>query len=519
MKKVLAMLLAMVMVLGMSVTALAAPSSATITVKNIEAEDGTTADLSYLQIIVADQTTETGWAFASPEIEEAYLEGYNYNEDGEPRGLGAQEVIQELIDARDEDSGYANTDAIGRALSHVAALEGFAEMSNPQTVSSAGVYAVKAVQEGYTYNNMAAYVGFGEVEGNYPVLQDAELTAKRTKIGLDKSHDDADKVSAIGQTVTYTIRTNVPYIEPIAKNKTYFINDKITGAEYVLLEGTLDQVSGTVKLADQDIDGAVIKLDENNKNIFHIDLSALIDDQNSNAGQEIVVTYTAKVTAVTVDNKANAGHKAEDTYGSEYGEDEDDVYTGQITLTKKGEKGELLANAGFEVTLGDEVVYFTKDMEGKYSHVETADVPEKAKKALDDAAEKKAVDRTELEQTVDGKTYVRQVFTKENGTVLVQGLNVGTYTFTEKTAPEGYSVNENPESAILEVTAENGEEDENGNLVAKQVIEQQANMTDTRLSALPSTGGIGTTIFTIGGCAIMIIAAGLFFATRRKKEK
>ena len=36
---------------------------------------------------------------------------------------------------------------------------------------------------------------------------------------------------------------------------------------------------------------------------------------------------------------------------------------------------------------------------------------------------------------------------------------------------------------------------------------------------LPSTGGIGTTIFTIGGCAIMIIAAGLFFATRRKTEK
>ena len=36
---------------------------------------------------------------------------------------------------------------------------------------------------------------------------------------------------------------------------------------------------------------------------------------------------------------------------------------------------------------------------------------------------------------------------------------------------------------------------------------------------LPSTGGIGTTIFTVGGCAIMIIAAGLYFATRRKSAK
>ena len=42
---------------------------------------------------------------------------------------------------------------------------------------------------------------------------------------------------------------------------------------------------------------------------------------------------------------------------------------------------------------------------------------------------------------------------------------------------------------------------------------------NTQLSTLPSTGGIGTTIFTIGGCAIMIAAAGLFFATRKKAEK
>ncbi|MCI9338382.1 MAG: LPXTG cell wall anchor domain-containing protein [Lachnospiraceae bacterium] len=42
---------------------------------------------------------------------------------------------------------------------------------------------------------------------------------------------------------------------------------------------------------------------------------------------------------------------------------------------------------------------------------------------------------------------------------------------------------------------------------------------NTKLASLPSTGGIGTTLFTVGGCAIMIIAAGLFFATRRKAEK
>ena len=50
-------------------------------------------------------------------------------------------------------------------------------------------------------------------------------------------------------------------------------------------------------------------------------------------------------------------------------------------------------------------------------------------------------------------------------------------------------------------------------------IVSYGDIVNTKLVALPSTGGIGTTIFTIGGCAIMIVAAGLFFATRRKAEK
>ena len=44
-------------------------------------------------------------------------------------------------------------------------------------------------------------------------------------------------------------------------------------------------------------------------------------------------------------------------------------------------------------------------------------------------------------------------------------------------------------------------------------------MEDTKLAQLPSTGGIGTTIFTIAGCLIMVTAAGLFFASRKRTNK
>ena len=58
--------------------------------------------------------------------------------------------------------------------------------------------------------------------------------------------------------------------------------------------------------------------------------------------------------------------------------------------------------------------------------------------------------------------------------------------------------------------------------IKKIVVAGDNNVTkipNTKLSSLPSTGGIGTTIFTIGGCAIMILAAALYFASRRKTAK
>ncbi len=87
---------------------------------------------------------------------------------------------------------------------------------------------------------------------------------------------------------------------------------------------------------------------------------------------------------------------------------------------------------------------------------------------------------------------------------------MGDYYFEEVEAPLDYSINAN--DAKVTITKEN--------TTAEAVLDPaETSMTDTRLASLPSTGGIGTTIFTIGGCLIMIVAAGLFFATRRKAEK
>ena len=98
-----------------------------------------------------------------------------------------------------------------------------------------------------------------------------------------------------------------------------------------------------------------------------------------------------------------------------------------------------------------------------------------------------------------------------NANDVLKGLDESKYLLTEIQAPNGYSGGVTKEVTI--------DVNEDGNASVVTYGGGTSNIINTKLSALPSTGGIGTTIFTIGGCVIMIAAAGLFFATRKKAEK
>lgn len=473
-KKIGALLVAAVMVLAMASTAFAATKNeATIKVNNAG-----NATLTYAQVIVPDQTTRTGWNFvggANGEVAQAYKTAYKVTD--------AQAAIEAVI---------ANKDAskLGAAQATAANKVAFGNMSNPQTVSTAGVYLIKATEKGYTYNIMAAYVGFGEVtkvvdgekvKFDYPSLVDAEVDAKKTEIKVTKEVTDSDNVTHTGDILTYTVKTNVPFINPTDTDKTFVVKDILTGAEYTT-EAPGEALK--IKLGGTDVTSSYTINYNTDKNQFTVDLSGMIDDANSNAGTEVVITYSVKVTAANdeITNTAKVGNKLEDAYDSA----EVKTYEGNITLTKtndykdKENKSDMvtLAGAGFEVRKANkesDALKFTRLADGVYK------------------------------QDPEGK--VTEVFTKADGTVKVQGLDVGTYYFKEITAPQGYSVNQNQSEAILAV----GENEK-----ATGAIAVTTGMTDTKLSALPSTGGMGTYLFTIIGVVVMAGAAGAFFISRRK---
>ena len=465
-KKIGALLVAAVMVLSMCTAVFAAiKTDATITVTN-----AAKATLTYARVIKADQSTKTGWNFVNDKVAKAYVDAFGVAD--------AQAAIEAMIPANNVDANK-----LGAAQANAAGKVNFETMANPQTVNEAGVYLIKATEAGYTYNLMSAYIGFGEVtkindgeevKYEYPSLVDATLNAKKTETKVEKEAVDDDNVVATGDILTYKVKTNVPFIAPTDTDKTFWVYDELTGAEYTDTENA----TITLGLGENitDVTATYPITWDASKTKFSVNLSGMIDDANSNAGKEVVITYKVKVTSVndTITNKATAGHKDKKDFGSK----EIKVYEGNITLTKTGENDVKLANAGFEVRKANKesaALKFTKLEEGVYKY--------------------------------DPEGTVTEVFTKADGTVKVQGLDVGTYYFKEITAPKGYSVNQNQSEATLAV-GEDGK--------ATAVLTSTTSMTDTKLSSLPSTGGMGTYLFTIIGVVVMAGAAGAFFISRRK---
>ena len=474
MRKIFAVLLTLAMVLGMSMTSFAADAKATITLTNFDKAN----KVEYMQIIQKDETKTSGWAFTNG-AGACFIEALGMTDSADAQ----QEVIWGLIKFQDPNvvlptgvtAKQVTAANIDLALSKVAALTGFT-VSTDKTeieVSAAGIYAIKAEETGFTYKTATAYVGFGKP---YPALTNAEVTAKKSPTTVDKTVADDDHVVAIGDIVTYKIEAYVPFIDAAnTENRTFTITDKITGADYYL-EGK--GAISTVEMEGQTDPVGTIEVNEDQTG-FTINLNKLVaDTSNLNAGKKITVTYTAKVKELNVENKAGS-HAA----GVDYGGNNVPVklFTGELVLMKYGDGDVNKALEGAEFVLykdGEEVplTFVKEEKTGKYKYAPDTE-----------GADSKLV-------------------TDANGYIDVEGLDVGSYHFEETKAPKGYSINTDGKTLTLTVDGE----------VATAKLYNEGGLNDTKLNSLPSTGGMGTYLFTIIGVVVMAGAAGAFFISRRK---
>ena len=214
---------------------------------------------------------------------------------------------------------------------------------------------------------------------------------------------------------------------------------------------------------------------------FEVVLSAAYV-QTLGEGDEVVVEYNAvlnkdaeiALNSATNDNTVSLSYSKQTIPGNTV-----KVSTYQFDLVKVDTSKKLLTGAEFELydaATGGNKIPVMKVEEGVY-------------RVLD----KKAV---ETEAVI------------EAGEVTIKGLGNGKYYLEEIAAPEGY----NPLTARHEVKINGANIDatsDNGVYTNGVLVENRTG------SILPSTGGIGTTIFYAAG--IVLMAGAVFFVVRRKR--
>ena len=330
-----------------------------------------------------------------------------------------------------------------------------------------GAYVVVADDTAGVYGLMVTNTY--DRDGNvYMASQAANVTAKLEKYNVNKTA--SDRFVHRGQTVNFTVTTQMaPKSNEERETLTQFkVVDTSTGLKSDSFNLTKITIAGVEKTVDSN---KVTTTTENGKTVFTVDLSEFISA--TSAGATVKVEYSAVVEDDhTYNNTATVNA---DTVLYEGGTVTG--YEGNVSLKKVNTKAEVLNGAEFQLLKGTTPVSVVKVAAGVY------------KVAL------------------DNETNATTTLVATNGTLQVTGLDEGSYAFKETKAPEGYKVS--PNNKEFTITANESAE----------VTVDELSFVNTKLSALPSTGGIGTTIFTIAGCVIMIAAAGLFFASRKKTNK
>lgn len=499
MKKLFAILMTMAMVMGLGITGFAAKVTnvtSNITVTNLAQGLDTTVRL--LNVVYYDKTTDdtTGVESQSWQI---VPWANSYIDVDESSG----KIV--IVAGQEENFKKAAETAAGEAAN---VYDTKISDSGADVVFNnvpVGAYVVLASDSKNTYNLMLAQT-YDNTQA-YMAAKDATVVAKPQKYTNTKE-DNVDLVKR-GQEVTFTATSFVP-----AKSKTtngttenlknFTITDtpnglQITSIEEITIGATpiTDQVEvetvveGTDPTWDEGKEGTALITNTTNdataaltKSLV-IDLFNIVKGDTYAAGSTITIVY--KATVMDEDSYNNTIASSSNTV--DYESATEDGFEANILVNKVDEKGTKLSGAKFEVT--------QEGVSGKLSFVKMSDGVYQLALAGENGAS------TTVEVGANGDTL---------GKLQLKGLAAGTYTLTEIEAPEGYS---GGATKTVTITLNDGG-DSVDDIKYQYGDNNSQNIVNTKLTALPETGGMGTTLFTIAGCVIMISAAGLFFATRKK---
>lgn len=312
--------------------------------------------------------------------------------------------------------------------------------------------------------------------------------------------DSAD----IGQTVNFVVKVNNALnYDGVDKIKEYVITDTMGAAIDVDLKSIVVKVNG-MAIADNlwrhsNTDNGVFTIHIN----WQDDNGDFLYPAENGTPNTIEVTYTAtlkgnaSVGTDTVNNSNEA--KLSWTFDTVRGDEDDTpskvtVHSFAIGVYKHNTDNKPLSGAEFQLKNADGAVlnlYKVTDQDIYYL-VNTY---------------------TGTEGNVTGLDVSKEYnffVTPASGNVVIKGLKAGTYTLTEITAPAGYNLLKEPVTLTISETSAKSE--------IYELSVDQASILNSSGTELPETGGIGTVLFVALG-ALAVVGAGIFLVTNKRISK
>ncbi|MCI9437535.1 MAG: isopeptide-forming domain-containing fimbrial protein [Lachnospiraceae bacterium] len=559
-KKLASLLLAMAMVLGMTITSFAAEGNYVLTIETVKGHT-----YKIYQLATGD-VSKDGTKLSNIQV------GYNAKDN-----INVDD-IKALVNLSGAELGKEAEALVDTTGNPIASVEGGADGGSKTATLAGGYYVILDSYTPVTNSDGSVTQPTDPADQTdslsrvmVTLVQDTTMIPKDTTIAPDKKIiDDVDgdgdteevetNEAAIGDIITYKLSGLIPDMQDFTSFKYVFVDTMSKGLtpnvtvnqELKGLVGT-DEAIFKVTAVDTDTETGIstVRVALLNAIDYKDQKGAIVQVQiTATLNQHAVVAPQDNPNKLKIDfsNDSNYSYDGEPDFGTDPEEPKGTTpevtvttYTTQLDITKIiGGTNNILQGAEFQLesTNGAKVGFVTgqeyvedesgtwyKLVDGAYTETEPTTETENAYAST---TTKYRLKNIEKPITIPNNTTAK-AFVNADGKVVFTGLGVGDYKLTEVTTPDGYNTMADVTFTIT-WTKENGfrvinltgmgegsitvggVDAESGEGVGDTLATRIPNFSG---SLLPSTGGIGTTIFYVVG-GILVIGAGILLVAKKR---